>query len=80
MRLAIHEPGDCYPTLTISQADFPVDPVEQNRAWYRIYKTMENDTAVRQVHRDFLRIHVLDEFPAQVVKPVYPVDLFFKVF
>ncbi len=33
---------------------FPVDPVEQNRAWYRIYKTMENDTAVRQVHRDFL--------------------------
>lgn len=32
----------------------PVDPVEQNRAWYRIYKTMENDQAVRQVHRDFL--------------------------
>ena len=28
--------------------------MEQNRAWYRIYKTMENDTAVRQVHRDFL--------------------------
>jgi hypothetical protein len=35
-------------------AAFPVDPVEQNRAWYRIYKTMENDAAVRQVHRDFL--------------------------
>lgn len=33
---------------------FPVEPVEQNRAWYRIYKTMENDPAVRQVHRDFL--------------------------
>jgi hypothetical protein len=32
----------------------PVDPVEQNRAWYRVYKTMENDAAVRQVHRDFL--------------------------
>lgn len=32
----------------------PVDPVEQNRAWYRLYKTMENDHAVRQVHRDFL--------------------------
>jgi hypothetical protein len=32
----------------------PVDPVEQNRAWYRIYKTVENDQAVRQVHRDFL--------------------------
>jgi hypothetical protein len=35
-------------------AALPVDPVEQNRAWYRIYKTMENDVAVRQVHRDFL--------------------------
>jgi hypothetical protein len=35
-------------------AAFPVEPVEQNRAWYRIYKTMENDSAVRQVHRDFL--------------------------
>jgi hypothetical protein len=27
----------------IHGAAFPVDPVEQNRAWYRIYKTMEND-------------------------------------
>lgn len=32
----------------------PVEPVEQNRAWYKIYKGMENDPAVRQVHRDFL--------------------------
>jgi hypothetical protein len=32
----------------------PVDPVEQNRVWYRIYKTVENDQAVRQVHGDFL--------------------------
>jgi hypothetical protein len=32
----------------------PAGPVEQNRAWYRIYKTVENDPAVRQVHRDFL--------------------------
>jgi hypothetical protein len=38
----------------IHGAAFPVDPVEQNRAWYRIYKTMENDAAIRQVHRDFL--------------------------
>lgn len=35
-------------------AALPADPLEQNRAWYRIYKTMENDPAVRQVHRDFL--------------------------
>jgi len=32
----------------------PTDPVEQNRAWYRIYKAVETDPAVRQVHRDFL--------------------------
>ena len=32
----------------------PVDPVDQNRAWYRLYKTMENDPPVRQVHKDFL--------------------------
>lgn len=32
----------------------PVDPVEQNRAWYGIYKTVANDIAVRQAHRDFL--------------------------
>jgi hypothetical protein len=29
----------------IHGAAFPVDPVEQNLAWYRIYKTMENDPA-----------------------------------
>jgi len=32
----------------------PVDPVEQNRVWYRLCKAMENDPAVRQAHRDFL--------------------------
>jgi len=32
----------------------PAHPVEQNRAWYRLYKSVENDHAVKQVHRDFL--------------------------
>jgi hypothetical protein len=32
----------------------PVDPVEQNRVWFRLYKTVENDPAILQVHRDFL--------------------------
>jgi hypothetical protein len=32
----------------------PSDPGEQNRVWYRLYKTVENDPAVSQVHRDFL--------------------------
>jgi hypothetical protein len=33
---------------------FPTDPVEQNRAWYRMYKAVEKEPAVEQVHRDFL--------------------------
>src|SRR5208282_2578569 len=33
---------------------FPVDPVDQNRAWYRLFKTVEKEPAVDQVHRDFL--------------------------
>jgi hypothetical protein len=32
----------------------PTDPVEQNRVWYRLYKTVEDNPAVSQVHRDFL--------------------------
>jgi hypothetical protein len=32
----------------------PVDPVEQNRIWYRLHKTVEKEPAVDQVHRDFL--------------------------
>lgn len=34
--------------------DFPVEPLDQNRVWYRLYRTVESDPAVRQVHRDFL--------------------------
>ncbi|MGA2271584.1 MAG: hypothetical protein ABSH44_24230 [Bryobacteraceae bacterium] len=33
---------------------FPSDPVDQNRAWYRIYKTVEKEPSIHQVHRDFL--------------------------
>src|SRR5205085_10615014 len=32
----------------------PTDLVEQNRTWYRMYKSIENDPAVRQAHRDYL--------------------------
>lgn len=32
----------------------PADPIEQNRTWYRMYKSIENDPAVRQAHRDYL--------------------------
>jgi hypothetical protein len=34
--------------------EWPTDPRDQNRIWYRMYKTVENEPAVRQVHRDFL--------------------------
>lgn len=33
---------------------FPVDPVDQNRVWYRLFKIVEKEPAVEQVHRDFL--------------------------
>jgi hypothetical protein len=32
----------------------PVGAVEQNQVWYRLYKKVENDPAISQVHRDFL--------------------------
>jgi hypothetical protein len=32
----------------------PVEPTLQNRVWFRLYKTVENDPPVLQVHRDFL--------------------------
>lgn len=32
----------------------PVAPDDQNTAWYRIYKEMESDPAIMQVHREFL--------------------------
>ena len=38
----------------IRGSPFPTDPMDQNRAWYRLYKTVDKDPAVVQVHRDFL--------------------------
>jgi hypothetical protein len=40
--------------VKVIAADLPIEPLEQNRTWYRLYRTVENDPAVRQVHRDFL--------------------------
>jgi hypothetical protein len=33
---------------------FPEDPIEQNRTWYRLYKSVEGNPSVLQVQRDFL--------------------------
>jgi hypothetical protein len=32
----------------------PTNPSEQNKVWYQFYKTVDNNSAVSQVHRDFL--------------------------
>jgi hypothetical protein len=32
----------------------PSDPATENVVWYRMYKAVESDHAVRQVHRDYL--------------------------
>ncbi len=32
----------------------PTPPDEENRAWYRMYKEMESDSAITHVHREFL--------------------------
>jgi hypothetical protein len=40
--------------LKLHGSALPTDPLEQNRAWYRIYKGVEKEPAVVQVHRDFL--------------------------
>ncbi|TXH35606.1 MAG: hypothetical protein E6Q98_15030 [Rhodospirillaceae bacterium] len=32
----------------------PTDPKDQNRLWYKLYKTVEDEAAVLQVHREYL--------------------------
>lgn len=32
----------------------PIDPKDQNRVWYRLYREIENDPAIAQSHREFL--------------------------
>lgn len=34
--------------------EFPQDPIEQNRKWYRLYKENNNDKVISGSHRDFL--------------------------
>lgn len=54
-KYAVRDPRiDVSALETLHGSALPAEPVEQNRAWYRFYKTVENDPAVRQVHRDFL--------------------------
>jgi hypothetical protein len=41
-------------TLERTHGELPTDPVEQNRLWYKIYKSVDDDPSVVQAHREFL--------------------------
>lgn len=57
---AFGEHAVCDPRVDVAALEkihggpLPVEPVEQNRLWYRMYSSIENDQAVRQAHRDYL--------------------------
>lgn len=40
--------------LSVKIGDFPNDPSEQNRLWYRIYRTHKSEPSVMGAHKDFL--------------------------
>jgi len=42
------------PALRAKLGDFPKTEADQNSTWYRLYRSIEHDAAVAQVHRDFL--------------------------
>ena len=42
------------PALRAKLGNFPKAEPDQNSAWYRLYRSVEHDAAVAQVHKDFL--------------------------
>jgi len=48
--------------LKAAWGEFPTVAKEQNRLWYRIYKTTEDDLIVREAHRAFLHARDLCGF------------------
>jgi hypothetical protein len=54
---SVHAPADVrinMAALKTNVGEFPVDEREQNSMWYRLYKLVENDTAVLESHQNFL--------------------------
>jgi hypothetical protein len=52
---AVSDPRiDLAELFKIHGGDLPFDPVEQNRVWYRMFKSIEKEPAINQAHRDFL--------------------------
>ena len=40
--------------ISRKHGELPTDPAEQNRLWYRIYRSYESEPAVRDAHRSYL--------------------------
>lgn len=54
---SVHAPADVRIDLAALKAnvgEFPVEGRAQNSMWYRLYKLVENDTAVLESHQNFL--------------------------
>lgn len=43
-----------FPALERELGPFPSEPEAQNALWYRIYQAVQNEPAIKSVHRDFL--------------------------
>jgi hypothetical protein len=54
----------------------PTDPLDQNRVWYQIYKSVETDPAVSQVHRDFLLLRDYAGMSALIVACFSAISLY----
>ncbi len=54
---SVHAPADVRIDLAALKAnvgEFPVEERAQNSMWYRLYKLVENDTAVLESHQNYL--------------------------
>jgi hypothetical protein len=53
-RYAVADPRIDLASIERAHGPLPTDPREQNALWYKLYKSVETDPSVHQVHREFL--------------------------
>jgi hypothetical protein len=53
-RHAKSDPRVDFAALELGCGSLPTDPREQNALWYRLYKSVESEPSISQVHREFL--------------------------
>ncbi len=53
-RLASADPRIDLSSIQSAYGPLPTDPLQQNALWYKMYKSVETDPSVIQVHRDYL--------------------------